>query len=169
MRVLGVCATAAVVVTSIVVVAVTLTARKVAKASTLPTPSYSVGEPIQALPGFDYSEHSLTVLMPVSLSCTDCEETLALYRAVVERLSRSHSAARVVWLTTKDTHETSEYLRQKDLPRGRVVKANPLALRIRALPSVVLVDRDGVIRARWSGRAALNSRESIFGELARFQ
>jgi hypothetical protein len=139
---------------------------RVSKAARHPKLSHAVGDRVAALPGFDYSEHELTVLMPISRKCLSCDQTYALYRSIAEQVA-AKPGYRVVWVTSEPPEAMADFIRAQRLPEARIISANPDVLRLAALPSVMAVDRTATIRGRWVGRSALQRAAEIRSFMSR--
>jgi hypothetical protein len=131
-----------------------------------PPPSHHVGDVMAPLPGFDYTDHPLTVIMPVSPNCRSCDRTWRLYQHVAAFVA-GYEQVRLVWASPLEQDVTMAFISGQGLPRGRILKVKPVLLRIRALPTVLVVDSTGTIRGLWAGRDAFAREEEILRHLRR--
>jgi hypothetical protein len=118
---------------------------------------YSAGDTLPRLAGIDYADSARTLVLFIDGS-RFCREAAPLYR----RLAAEHGADVSV---AAATHEKIDWLREFLSGNAIAVAASGTyrreALRIHACPTLVLVDRRGVVDAAWFGPLGPRGRDRL--------
>jgi hypothetical protein len=89
------------------------------------------------------------VVLVLSTTCHFCKESSGFYRKLVEDC-RSH--ARTVAFFPQTPEEAQAYLRAEDVQVDEVKHADFQSLQIGGTPTLLLVDRNGVVQKVWLGK-----------------
>jgi peroxiredoxin len=115
---------------------------------------YQVGERIAEIQGVDFSRAPATLVMVLRESCPYCTASMDFYK----RLADSSRRGRIVVLSTDTPEVITAYLQKHGFEPDQTLSTSS-ALRISGTPTLLLVDRDRVIRQSWSGRIDRPSQE----------
>lgn len=112
-----------------------------------PAPAYRAGQTIDT-PADWYSSSEYTLVVFARASCGACQTAKPFLKQLVADLG-SRSAV-VLGTTGKEPKEELGYGQSLGLADASV-KVVPAGLRVRATPTLVLVDREGKVLASWEG------------------
>jgi peroxiredoxin len=112
-----------------------------------PEPAYRAGQTIDT-PADWYSSSSHTLVVFARASCGACQTAQPFLKQLVADLG-SKSAV-VLGSTGKEPKEEAAYAESLGLDAASV-KVVPAGLRVRATPTLVLVDQRGQVLAAWEG------------------
>jgi thioredoxin-related protein len=162
-RYLEIATNVAILATSFVVVYAFLAPRPAAMRTAQPP----VGQPPQAAlqkgdrlavaRDLDVDRADQTLLLVLRSACRYCTESMPFYSRLSRRLQDEQSRTRLqLVVVTRDEPETAGlYLREHGLVVQRTVQLTPdlaKALKVPGTPSLVLVDRTGLVRNVWFGK-----------------
>jgi hypothetical protein len=104
------------------------------------------------LPGVDWRRASHTLVMALSTGCHFCSESARFYQRLLPAANASKTA--VVAVFPQPTNEARAYWASHDLPLTGVDFARaPLDhLEVSGTPTLILVDRLGVVQRSWVGK-----------------
>jgi hypothetical protein len=115
---------------------------------------YQAGDRLPEIQGIDFSRAPTTLVMVLRESCPYCTASMDFYK----RLAESSRRGRLVVLSSDAPEVMAAYLEQHGFePDQTLSTAGPL--RIDGTPTLLLVDRDRVIRQSWSGLIERPSQE----------
>ena len=123
-------------------------------------PTIQVGEKLNA---WQQSDKALVFFLQIG--CVHCADAAPFYKQVVEEASRSGVSSTAVLPSSAE--DSIKYLKDHDLPIATVLSANPAIYKINATPTVLLVDKAGIVRGRWDGYASGKQKE-MQAELTQF-
>jgi peroxiredoxin len=115
---------------------------------------YQVGERIPEIQGVDFSRAPATLVMVLRESCPYCTASMDFYK----RLADSARRGRLVVLSSDSPDVITAYLEKHGFEPDQTLSTSS-SLRISGTPTLLLVDRDRVIRQSWSGRIERPSQE----------
>jgi len=122
---------------------------------------YRVGERID-LPATIHESFPLTLLLFTRAGCGACQTAQPAFASLVGGL-RDRSSIRTLMIVREGTEpEEREYLRAIGLDEDRLIGVDFRNLRLRRVPTMVLVDRHGEVRYSLEGvPTALNQEELL--------
>ena len=149
----------AILITCGIVVATVVQRRSVSPAEAAP-PVFKTGERAEALPGVRYDEASSTLLMYVRSTCRYCTQSMPFYRQLRETVARG--SVRLVAVSGEEGDVLATYLKQHgvDVDQRVTYDGRPVPT-----PTLVAVDRGGVIRDVWVGRQTSDGEARIMQRL----
>ena len=137
--------------------------------SALP-PVLPLGTVLQSSDDIDYGSRELTVLVGLSPSCKYCTESMPAFRDLERRLRGSRGQIGLVAVGLRSADTISEYLAANGVTGFRsisVTRQSHLAPLVSRTPSVVIIDRKGMVRATWPGLITTERLADIIGEIRR--
>lgn len=127
----------------------------------LDKPAYAAGERID-VPARIYGSTPFTVLIFTRSSCAACERARPVVADLVTAL-RDRASVRLTMIVDENTQAAErQYLRDVGLAEDGLAAADFRTLRLRRVPTTVLVDRDGrVLHAREGELLASDAAELL--------
>jgi hypothetical protein len=113
-----------------------------------PEPAYRAGQTIDT-PGDWTSRADVTVVLFAQSACGACQSAKPFLRKLFAE-TRARGAAVVVSSHGPDRSHEAAYTRELDLPAD-ALHQTPAGLRVRATPTLVVVNRAGQILDAWEG------------------
>jgi len=92
-------------------------------------------------------------------ACSFCKASAPFHRSVAE-LSRSHGVQTIAIMGTPKEQVLS-YLREYSISVAVAAQALPPELGVRAVPTLILVDRSGVVLKTWHGQLTENQQKDV--------
>jgi rhodanese-related sulfurtransferase len=152
---------------SILVVALILSALLVRKFWFQPAhnPEYRVAtNATLVIDGIDWSDSERTVLVALARECKYCAESAEFYRRLATGLA-SQSNTRLIALFSEKESEAEAYLRQLELPIQELRYVSLSALGIRSVPTLAVLDRNGVVTDMWIGKLSPIEQKALMSKL----
>lgn len=126
-------------------------------------PSIAAGEKF-ALKGVDWQSSEKNLVLAVSTTCHFCTESAPFYRTLVDQCRQSH--VHVVAVLPQPPAEAQAYLANEGVAVDEI-RQSPLAdLEVRGTPTLLLVDRAGVVRNVWVGKLAERAEKELISRLS---
>jgi hypothetical protein len=129
-------------------------------ASTVGTPTIKPGTKLS--PGrIDWSVAEKTLVLVLSTGCKYCHESAEFYSRLSAAASRP-GAPRSVGVFPQSLDESRVYLADKKIAIGEVVSASPAEFQVRGTPTLILVNRDGIVLDSWVGKLSQEKENEVF-------
>jgi peroxiredoxin len=120
-------------------------------------PAYAAGQTVD-VPTQWYTSAPYTLVIFARASCGACEKAQPFLAELVQHVE---GRSDVVMAGPADTHaEDTQYARSLGVPDGRV-QVVPANARVRATPTLVLVNREGMILEAWEGVGSSDHQAEI--------
>jgi thiol-disulfide isomerase/thioredoxin len=100
--------------------------------------------------GVDWRQSDRTVVLALSSHCPHCKANAGLYREISKR--RQSGVLRVIAVFAEDRDAASRFLSEHSVPVDLVVRRKKNDTAVAGVPTVLLVNRDGVLTDSWYGR-----------------
>jgi thiol-disulfide isomerase/thioredoxin len=110
----------------------------------------SAGEKFQ-LPDVDWSKNGQTLVLALSKNCRFCSESAPFYQKLVKEEAESRSL-RLVAVFPHDVNQGKNYLDELGVSVSEIKQAPFNSIRIRGTPTLLLVNKDGVVVDVWVGK-----------------
>lgn len=110
------------------------------------------GQSFSPVPNLDYKSTEQTLLIALNTDCSYCQESMPLYRKVMDAFPRGNKSLRIVALFPNKTKEVADYLMANTLNIDSVADVNLDALHVRGTPTMILVNGRGEVQNFWLGR-----------------
>jgi hypothetical protein len=127
-----------------------------------PTP-VAVGSHV-SLPGVDWTLRDHTLLLVLSTGCHFCSESAGFYKVLSQEAQKS-GTARLIAVFPQDTTAAHKYLDQMGLRVDAVLSSSLSSVRVMATPTILLVDKQGVVTNSWMGRLTATKEAAVLSEL----
>ena len=109
-----------------------------------------VGRPV-TLPDVDWAQNGQTLLVVLSNECHFCTESAPFYNKMI-LTAAERKDLRVIAVFPQAVDEAKAYLAQIQVPISDVRQISFYSIGVRGTPSLVLVDKAGLIKDAWLGR-----------------
>jgi hypothetical protein len=127
---------------------------------------YSVGSGIQ-LRQVDFSKANHTLLVFVTTNCQYCVESVPVFRTIIEDPSHRRGDFRVVLVGLEPTEPLRRFQTSYKLLPDQVVTISPREARIRTTPTIIVVDRDAIVRRILIGQQTSPRLKNLLSDLSR--
>lgn len=108
-----------------------------------------VGKAI-SLPDMDWKSGNQTLVLVLSTGCHFCTESAPFYKGVIQK--RNQWSTRLVAVLPQPVEAGRKYLSDLGITVDEVRQATPASLGVRGTPTLLLVNKDGVITSSWRGK-----------------
>lgn len=118
-----------------------------------------------SLPGVDWAGNRQTLLLVLAKGCHFCTESASFYKQIALAATQ-RGDFQVVALFPQDESEAREYLNQIEVPINEVKQISIGKIGVRGTPTLLLVDKTGVIKEAWLGRLQPDKEAEVLKEVA---
>lgn len=129
------------------------------------SPIYKPGEQVSTLPGVDYSIAPATLLMIVKSDCGYCDASMPFYRRIVARRTEQKSTLRLIVGAPATDAGFDGYLGANGLSVDQTLMLNQGSLKVRATPTLLLVDSAGRVKNIWEGQLPETQERAVMDAL----
>ncbi len=109
----------------------------------------------------DWSESEQTYVLALNKTCAFCKVSAPLYRRLVEE-SAQREGVRVIALLPHPVGESVQYLDGLGIKASEVRDVRFDSLGIMNTPTIMLVNKAGIVTNMWVGRIPKNSEDTLF-------
>ncbi len=117
------------------------------------------------LAGFDWASRPRTLLLVLSATCHYCQESGPFYSRLTAEAHRAHVA--VTALLPQEQKTAAAFLKSLGIAVDVVITAAPTSIGVRGTPTVLFVDRQGIVTAAWFGKLPPTKETEVLVSLAR--
>lgn len=121
------------------------------------SPPIKLGAKI-VLPGLDWSKSSRTILLALSTKCRFCTESAPFYQQILQKKSTD---VQVVAVLPQPVEDSRKYLDELGVQLREVVQAGLTTVGVSGTPTVILIDRNGVVQNTWIGKLSADDVQSV--------
>ena len=97
-----------------------------------------------------YAASEQTLALVIRSDCPYCQASIEFYKKVAVA-TRNSKKTQIVAVFPKRDVQWSSYLQEQGVPVAKTVQLDLRPTQIRATPTLLLVDRSGVVRGNWVG------------------
>lgn len=124
-------------------------------------PGYARGDSMPRLVGMDYRQSEQTLLLIIRSTCHICDESMPFYKKLSQAPLRRARRLRIVALAVDSPEDAASYIEEHALDVDKLVTAKPQQLRITGVPTLILVDKDGIVQRTWVGQLSADERSEV--------
>lgn len=117
-----------------------------------------------AIKGLDWTKSEQTLLLAMQEDCEYCTLSARFYREIIQGLS-GRNDVRVVALFPESTADAENYLSQHGLSVSEIKAVPLLSLGIREIPTLVLVNKNGIVSNVWIGQLPPKKEAEVIAAL----
>jgi hypothetical protein len=121
-----------------------------------------VGAAFPPIPGFDYKQHQKSILFFVSPDCSHCVQSLPTYQRLFDKakaLATGGSTKTLLGLFEDDNKYAHFAARGFTIPGKANIPFHKY--NVRATPTIVIVDRKGIISDFWIGELSADAESGL--------
>jgi peroxiredoxin len=123
-----------------------------------------VGRPV-SLAGVDWAENGQTLLIVLSKGCHFCTESAPFYQKIAQ-VAAARKGLHVIGILPQEVNEARDYLDQIQVPLADIRQFALGSVGVRGTPTILLIDRSGVIKDAWLGRLQSDKEAEVLKEIA---
>jgi len=120
------------------------------------------GSPL-SLEGIEWSTHPRTLVLGLSTGCEWCRRSASFHRNLAS--AQTVDTFRLIALFPEPVGEAEDYLHAFGIKVSELYQADLKKLGIAATPSVLLVDKSGLILSSWVGKLTPQEEVEVFRQL----
>jgi hypothetical protein len=113
---------------------------------------YVRGDNVGVIEGVDLAGAERSLLVFVRSTCTFCTASMSFYQRLALTAADSAGQLRVVMLSPEAAETTTDYAAAHGVTLGSVQVVQRSDAKVVATPTIVLVDRSGVVLRVWRGK-----------------
>ena len=112
----------------------------------------------------NWSDNEMTLVFALSTQCHYCNESAEFFKRTINIISKQPKAGFMA-IFPQDENAARDYLSRQGVSIPRIRSLNPSSIGIRGTPTLLLVDRLGIIRRIWEGRVMPEKEEVTINEM----
>lgn len=122
--------------------------------------SATAGERI-SLPDFDFTKSDRTILVALQHDCHFCQESAGFYQKLVQ-YAATDNRIQLIALFSEEMDANKVFLANLNLTFVNVKNVSFSSLKVMATPTILVVNRDGVIQSVWKGKLSDEKENAFF-------
>ena len=115
--------------------------------------------------GINWAESERTVLLALSKECKYCSRSAEFYKRLAAGLA-SQSGTRLLAVFSEKESEAEAYLKGLEVPIRELRYVSFSALGIKSVPTVAIVDGNGVVTYMWVGKLPPQEEKGLMSKLS---
>lgn len=130
-----------------------------------PGPNYQLTASAKLrISGINWADSERTILLALAKECKYCSGSAAFYRRLAAGIA-SQSNTRLLAVFSEKESEAEAYLKQLETPISELRYVSFSSLGIKSLPTIAIVDREGVVTYMWVGKLPPLEEKSVMSKL----
>jgi hypothetical protein len=121
------------------------------------------GDRLPSLDGWDWGAHDRTLVLALRKGCHYCEDSAPFYQRLVAQQQKGGSDSSIVAVFPDSTHTVNEVVQSEGLGVHAVAGVPLEKLKISGTPTLLLVDRSGIVRNAWIGMLSPRQELEVMG------
>ena len=117
-----------------------------------------------SIKGINWADSERTVLVALAKECKYCSESAEFYRRLAVGIP-SQNNTRLMAVFSEKESEAEAYLKQVHIPIREVHYVSLSSLGIRSVPTLAILDRNGVVTDMWVGKLSPLKEKAIMSRL----
>jgi hypothetical protein len=109
----------------------------------------------------DWKQNPQTMVLAISTTCHFCTESAPFYKS----LAQNKGSTRLVAVLPQSLVEGQQYLAKLGVPVDDVRQASLSSMGVSGTPTLMLVDRNGVVVGSWVGRLGDSQENEVLSKL----
>jgi thioredoxin-related protein len=116
------------------------------------------------LPGVDWSKKDSHLVLVLQKGCHFCSESAPFYRRLVEGLA-NRTDLELIAALPQNAADAQQYLNEIQVPVVEVRQANMATIKVYATPTILLVDKTGMVTDLWRGKLQPDKELEVLNRL----
>ena len=112
----------------------------------------------------DWSSHDRTLVLALQVGCRFCSESAPFYQQLTSAARQSGKVHLLAVLPQRPS-DSKNYLATLSVPVEDVRQATLSSLNVSGTPTLILVNRQGVIQSVWVGKLSSGDERQVLGKL----
>ena len=108
----------------------------------------------------DWSASEKNLVLVLSTTCRFCAESVPFYQRLTERNAKDKSV-RVIAVLPETVDASRQYLSENQIAVDEVLKGNPSDLMVRGTPTLILIDKIGIVLNSWVGKLPSDKENEV--------
>lgn len=126
---------------------------------------YRSGERLVPIAGYEYAAHSRTLVIAMNRDCHQCRDSEEFYKRLISITRTQRSPVNIIAIFPNSRRDVNEYIASHGIEIQAFSPVDFRELKIRATPTLFLVDSMGRIMRMWIGRQDDSEEEEIIEQL----
>jgi hypothetical protein len=118
-----------------------------------------------SLPDVDWTTSKQTLVLALSKGCHFCTESAPFYQKLLRETAARKAVHFIAVFPRETPEEARAYLTELQLPITDIKQASLDSIGIRGLPTLVLVNQQGIVEESWVGRLAEDKQAEVLSKL----
>lgn len=112
------------------------------------------------LPDVEWSLSRQNLVLVLSTHCQYCNASAPFYRRLVEQVAFTNQT-RLIAIFPQTTSQSRQYLARQEIEINTVREAAPVSLGVKGIPTLILVDANGVVTQSWDGMLSSDAEHQV--------
>ena len=131
------------------------------------TPAYAAGERFTLPPSVSFQPTAPTLYLVVRETCSFCQASVPFYQELANTIRQRPERPLLVGLCNDTSQGCAAYFRKSAVETDRTFGVAPTHLKVAGTPTIILVDRNGLVRSVWRGKLSRTQELEVIGEATR--
>ena len=118
-----------------------------------------------SLPGVDWKNNELTLLVVLSTRCPYCTESASFYQQLVRDTAQMRGV-QLIAVLPQEGSESKQYLSNLNVQLNEVRQAGLEELGVQGTPTLILVNRNGEVVQSWAGKLPPEGEAEVLKRIA---
>lgn len=114
--------------------------------------------------GVDWTSHEKNVVLAFSTKCRFCIESVDFYRQLSAKIGGS-GGERLIIVSPQPKDEISKFFEKAGIAVGEIIQTQLSDVSINGTPTLVLVNREGIVQKVWVGRLPPDGEAEVAASL----
>lgn len=123
------------------------------------------GQKFADFPHVDYQNSENTLLLFLNTECEYCRTSFPFYQQLIEARRLRGGNTRIVSVFPNSSEEAAQYMKRNQLPVEVVASVNFNEINLTGTPTMVLLDRAGVVKDFWVGKIPEKEEAQVINSL----
>ncbi len=124
------------------------------------------GDVFPAIETVNYEKAEHTLVLALNTQCKFCRESLPFYRRLLSTQGHSDRSNQITVIFPNADSDVRKFIEQAQLPVHAVAGQDFAKFQILGTPTLVLVGRDGKVRALWAGQLSAAGEKEVISAIA---
>jgi len=132
--------------------------------TSVPLQMMPVGK-IMPLENIDWKNNKKTLVLYISTTCHFCDESSPFYERLVEKYGDGKNV-KLIAVLPQTVEEAKEHLEILEVNIKDIYNARLTSIGVTATPTLLLVDKSGVVTDMWKGKLTGEKEDEVLSKLA---
>jgi hypothetical protein len=119
------------------------------------------------IPGIQWGQTSMTLVMALSTACHFCQESTPFYRVLATSRAVTSKRVSIMMVFPQPQGEAEAFVKDHDINATQVLSMPLQKFGISSTPTLLLVDRNGKVEKLWIGVLSPLQQKNVVDELSK--